>query len=838
MANRITPPTDEYRGTHIVEESKGVAWEVADFLFGVKSIEKIASGKGTWGDALNVGITAATFFIPPAKLLTFSSKALGKVIVDAEKVAANEAVSEVAKKVALRTAEEAKSIRDTGLSLAENPTRPMSEARFKKITEPEPETGFVPEKPPLDTFESGPAPFRQFSDADEFGWTTKQESKYYGTGSDKTAKEIAEDRFEARTKLKQDDIKPAPKQKLTPEEQAVVDKVNAELPETLTLPEEAGKVTVINRKTGELEFESSMTERTALPSELSISPRVDRAAWLQNQLDKLGRKKNSLPKEKRPEIQYKIDKYDTEFKSLRKKLTEEERVQAGELYNKLNKLDLKEASKTAPKTTRFNLDQSKKDLEKLREQWSNTPAKDFEKRNKLKQEGKTLADRIKKMEKDSGLPTTVDDVSPATSTISSVSDVTVHSGGAKGADTAWAEAADLVGIKTMAHSFKGHESLGTASGFVGKRPALEVRNDLTEEQLRQQTKLVNDAGSVLGKRAGTSSAGGKLVHRNAYQVKDSDAVLAVASGWTKIADETRVTVGGRGTPWAVEMGIILDKPVFVFEQNASKWFKYNPKSKEWDELDGIPPKFKNFAGIGTASELKESGRSAIQEYMQQFDPWNVNNIKPLSSKSTSKSTSTVRLTEDNVDELYESELDALNNDDWTEHNQLLKEISFEQAHESDFSELKDIYNSGDLKPINSFRGESSFLSNMSESSFKFGDETYPTVEHFFQAMKTTNTTERAKILAAKTAGEAKKIGRTVTLRSNWNKIREEVMEAGLRAKFQQNPELKQKLVDTGFADLIEGNTWGDTFWGQVNGKGQNKLGKLLMKIRDELMKGN
>lgn len=776
MAGSVNiPTTQEYQGTHIVDEPKNLAWEVADFLFGVKSIEKIVSGKGTWGDALNVGITAATFFIPPAKLLGLGSKALGKVIVDAEKVASNEAVSEVAKKVALRTAEEAKSIRDTGLSLAENPIKPMSETRFKKITEPEPDLGFIPEKPPLDTFEPGSTPFRQISDVDEFGNPITQESKYYGTGSDKTPKEIAEDRFEARPKLKQGDVIPAPKQRLTPEEQAIVDKVNTEIPETLTLPEEAGKSAVINRRTGELEFENSMRERTTLPSELSISPRVDRAAWLQNKMDKLSRKKNSLPKEERTKVQAEIDKYDTEFKSLRKKLTEEERAQSGKLYNELNKLDLKEASKTAPRTTRFNLDQSKKDLEKLREQWSNTPAKDFEKRNKLKQEGKTLADRIKKMEKDSGLPTVVDDMSPTTSTISSVSDVTVHSGGAKGADTAWAEAADLVGIKTMAHSFKGHESLGNASGFVGKRPALEVRNDLTEEQLRQQTKLVNDAGSVLGKQAGTSSAGGKLVHRNAYQVKDSDAVLAVASGWTKIADGTRVTVGGRGTPWAVEMGIILDKPVFVFEQNASKWFKYNPKSKEWDELDSIPPKFKNFAGIGTASELKESGRSAIQEYMQQF------------TKTES---------------------------------------------------VKTIQATSNLKPINSFRGENSFLSNMSGSSFKVGQETYPTVEHFFQVMKTTDPAERAKILAAKTAGEAKKIGRTVTLRKNWNEIREEVMEAGLRAKFQQNPELKKRLIDTGDVDLIEGNTWGDTFWGEVNGKGQNKLGKLLMKIRDELMKGN
>jgi ribA/ribD-fused uncharacterized protein len=104
-------------------------------------------------------------------------------------------------------------------------------------------------------------------------------------------------------------------------------------------------------------------------------------------------------------------------------------------------------------------------------------------------------------------------------------------------------------------------------------------------------------------------------------------------------------------------------------------------------------------------------------------------------------------------------------------------------------------------------------------------------------MKTTDKAERAKILAAKTPAEAKRIGKTVTLRKNWSQIREEVMETGLRAKFQQNPELKKKLIDTGNVDLIEGNTWGDTFWGQVDGKGENKLGKLLMKIRKELMEG-
>ena len=53
-------------------------------------------------------------------------------------------------------------------------------------------------------------------------------------------------------------------------------------------------------------------------------------------------------------------------------------------------------------------------------------------------------------------------------------------------------------------------------------------------------------------------------------------------------------------------------------------------------------------------------------------------------------------------------------------------------------------------------------------------------------------------------------------------------------KFKQNPELKQKLLETGNQELIEGNTWNDTFWGVCNGQGQNWLGKILMLVRSEL----
>jgi hypothetical protein len=382
MANVITPPIDQYRGTNIVDgKDNSMLWEVADFLFGVESIQKIASGKGSWGDALNVGVSAATFFIPPAKLLTLGSKALSKVIINAEKAAANEVTSTVAKKVALRTAEEAKAIRDTGLPLAQTPTRPMSEARFKKITEPEPETGFVPEKPPLDTF----------------GKDLIEDVSPY------TAKETAIRKY-ASKKEKEElygstvEVKRAPKKPLTKEEEAIVKQVDEEIPEVIPKAEGQGQVPVINRKTGDLEFENRIAERTELPSNISVSPRVDRSAWLQNQMDKLSRKKNSLPKEERAAVQNKIDKYDAEFKGLMRKMDQDERAASGKLKEQLDELDKAKSAKTKLKVEKFDPKKAKEELARLREEWTKTPIQDFEKRNQLKQQGKNLAAKIKKME--------------------------------------------------------------------------------------------------------------------------------------------------------------------------------------------------------------------------------------------------------------------------------------------------------------------------------------------------------------------------------------------------------------------------------------------------------
>lgn len=390
MANPIAPPIDEYRGTNIVKkDAESVSWEVADFLFGAKSIKKIMDGEGTWGDALNVGITAATFLIPPAKIAQLGTKALRKVWAETMVVnAATDSLPVVAKAAGKTRLEiEAELARRGKLTPTErieelsSPRLPMSKQRFENITGKEPETGFVPEGKPLDTF----------------GQELVEKVSPY------TAKETAVRRYAAKKEKEEQlestvQVKRAPKKPLTKEEEAIVKQVDEEIPAEIPKPEGQGQVPVINRKTGELEFESSMSEKTALPSELSVSPRVDRSAWLQNQMDKLSRKKNSLPKEERAAVQDKIDKYDVEFKGLMKKMNEQERAASGKLREELDKLDKVKSSKTKVKTTKFNLTEAKKELARLREEWSKTSTQDFEKRNQLKQQGKILADRIKKME--------------------------------------------------------------------------------------------------------------------------------------------------------------------------------------------------------------------------------------------------------------------------------------------------------------------------------------------------------------------------------------------------------------------------------------------------------
>jgi ribA/ribD-fused uncharacterized protein len=141
--------------------------------------------------------------------------------------------------------------------------------------------------------------------------------------------------------------------------------------------------------------------------------------------------------------------------------------------------------------------------------------------------------------------------------------------------------------------------------------------------------------------------------------------------------------------------------------------------------------------------------------------------------------------------------------------------------------------------IDCFDGEFAFLSNFYPSPISDGNLIFPTVEHMFQAAKTVNIEEYEEIAAADTPGRAKRLGRKVTLREDWEEVKDEMMYQALWLKFSI-PELREKLLATGDKELIEGNTWHDNTWGDCSCdhckdiKGKNKLGKLLMQIREEI----
>lgn len=136
--------------------------------------------------------------------------------------------------------------------------------------------------------------------------------------------------------------------------------------------------------------------------------------------------------------------------------------------------------------------------------------------------------------------------------------------------------------------------------------------------------------------------------------------------------------------------------------------------------------------------------------------------------------------------------------------------------------------------ISSFQGEYRFLSNFYPATVNYQGIAYPTVEHAYQSAKTLDMNERRRIASLATPSEAKRAGRALKLRSDWEAVKLDVMEDCVRAKFSQSADLRQRLLATGAAELIEGNSWGDQFWGVCDGKGENHLGRILMKVRSNL----
>ena len=153
-----------------------------------------------------------------------------------------------------------------------------------------------------------------------------------------------------------------------------------------------------------------------------------------------------------------------------------------------------------------------------------------------------------------------------------------------------------------------------------------------------------------------------------------------------------------------------------------------------------------------------------------------------------------------------------------------------------------------MSVIREFKGQYHFLSNfhMALQSARYGDTVvpYPSNEHFFQANKADNWEQHLAIAHAASPTIAKWMGSKkgykgfkVSLRSDWEEVKIDIMRTGLACKFKQNPHLAKLLIATDPARLEEGNWWYDDFWGVCFRKesGSNWLGVLLMELRNSLI---
>jgi len=147
--------------------------------------------------------------------------------------------------------------------------------------------------------------------------------------------------------------------------------------------------------------------------------------------------------------------------------------------------------------------------------------------------------------------------------------------------------------------------------------------------------------------------------------------------------------------------------------------------------------------------------------------------------------------------------------------------------------------------IDKFEGRYRFLSNFYPCKIEHQGITYPSQEHFYVAMKVndeqfingryyTPGDFREMISSIESPNIIKKLGQKIKIRSDWDSKKLEVMNWGVRQKFNNNIVLKELLLLTGDLELVEGNVWRDTYWGVCNGVGKNHLGKILMEVRREL----
>lgn len=141
--------------------------------------------------------------------------------------------------------------------------------------------------------------------------------------------------------------------------------------------------------------------------------------------------------------------------------------------------------------------------------------------------------------------------------------------------------------------------------------------------------------------------------------------------------------------------------------------------------------------------------------------------------------------------------------------------------------------------IKEFKNQYFFLSNFYECPIYYNKLVFCNAEAAFQAQKVIDEKEQYKFINLN-ASQARKLGKTIALREDWEEVKDNIMYEVVKRKFTVNKELQQKLIDTKDEELVEGNWWHDTYWGvdSKTGIGKNKLGKILMKVREEVKSSN
>lgn len=141
--------------------------------------------------------------------------------------------------------------------------------------------------------------------------------------------------------------------------------------------------------------------------------------------------------------------------------------------------------------------------------------------------------------------------------------------------------------------------------------------------------------------------------------------------------------------------------------------------------------------------------------------------------------------------------------------------------------------------IREFQGRYRFLSNFWFCRIEYNGKIYRSVEHAYQAAKFEGNPEiQEEIRNTEMPGKAKRLAKKYKhlVRPDWEQVNLKIMEDLVRQKFTKFPALKKMLLETGVEHIQEGNKWHDTFYGVDldTGCGENHLGKIIMKIREEL----